>query len=77
MSTNLLAGRDTGWLGIPGHVLGMVRGSKPRGTNNLLCPNLAGEMRETKKWLLFDQFPPVISVELLKMSKVGTFNFVH
>ena len=39
---------DTGWLGIPGHVLGVreVRRSKPGGTNRLLWPNLAGERRE-------------------------------
>ena len=41
----------TGWLGIPGHVLGEreVREPKPGGTIHLLCPNLAGERRETKK----------------------------
>ena len=48
---NSLASQRHRLIGIPGHVLGVreVRGSKPGGTINLLCPNLAGERQETKK----------------------------
>ena len=70
-------------LSIPGHVVGVreVRGSNPGGTIPLLCPNLTGDRRETKKCLrliqcktgienLFSNSSTILSIFFIYKNKV-------